>query len=82
MTGDKFIRIQNASLFYPILNSERAFVRGWMRAIAGGSDSGTFFRDTSGNKFVRALDDLTRHEQLPVAPRGDVKRSRGSSRRG
>lgn len=59
MMGDKFIRIQNASLFYPILSSERASVRGWMRAIAGGSDSGTFFKDKGGNKFVRALDDLT-----------------------
>jgi ABC-type polysaccharide/polyol phosphate transport system ATPase subunit len=60
MTQDRFIRVQNASLFYPILNSERASVRGWMRAIAGGADSGTpFFKDKGGHKFVRALDNLS-----------------------
>jgi ABC-2 type transport system ATP-binding protein len=60
MMEDRFIRVQHASLFYPILNSERASVRGWMRAIAGGADSGTaFFSDKGGHRFVRALDNLS-----------------------
>jgi len=60
MTDDRFIRVQNASLFYPILNSERASVRGWMRAIAGSAESGTpFFKDKAGHKLVRALDNLS-----------------------
>jgi ABC-type polysaccharide/polyol phosphate transport system ATPase subunit len=60
MMDDRYIRVQNASLYYPILNSERASVRGWMRAIAGGADSGTpFFRDNGGHKLVRALDNLS-----------------------
>jgi ABC-2 type transport system ATP-binding protein len=58
MTEDRFIRIQNVSLFYPILNSERASVRGWMRAIAGGADT-PFFKDSGGHKLVRALDNLS-----------------------
>jgi ABC-2 type transport system ATP-binding protein len=58
MTEDRYIRIQNVSLFYPILNSERASVRGWMRAIAGSADT-AFFKDSGGHKLVRALDNLS-----------------------
>lgn len=60
MRDNRYIHIQNVSLFYPILNSERASVRGWMRAIAGGTHSGgRFFKGDDGHKFVRALDNLS-----------------------
>jgi ABC-type polysaccharide/polyol phosphate transport system ATPase subunit len=59
MTAERYIRLKNVSLSYPILNSERASVRGLMRAIAGGASEGRFFNDRGGHGFVRALDNVS-----------------------
>lgn len=59
MTDHRHILVENVSLNYPILNAERASVRGWMRAIANSAAAGgRFYKDVGGHKFVRALSNL------------------------